>query len=655
MAGADKRLWWKFHGKCDMLFSKDGKHLETALFAYRLTSNNFTKSSWKGRNFLRDILAYGVLVVVTFFLLKKLPWSAASIILGLLCGRNPSMDNLLWVKIFLGSALMVGVSVLGGIISKKGFLFLKNGNPSENISISKQESLMSAIWQISESYLCIFAITLLSKGLEYFLWSSTFAYAFGVPIGGSIIMYIVVRFRSRRNYAINDSYYETKRKAIRQQREEAHQQQLKIQEQQREKEAEILRQQQAKIAEYDQKRMAYEEKCARNRATFTRVAIDKYQLGESLRTIFDGQYGAYDLVREAGENESRAFTCGDLCVEIFQKEIDTIKVENNRKISAIEEILLHSRLFEVVPDPDAGGGAAPHLMMLSKTSEPLSLVSKPPVVRSTHTFLEPLYAQVRTFTELRYQELNALISFRIQYYLGQYRIIKAGIDGEEAVERILELHQGSFLVIHNLRLEFPNNSGGVDSVETDTFVMAPYGLFAIETKNYGASGKYGLVVTGDGNWYKEYPSSSPDRPARRERMENPFEQNDRHIAFLERFINDLLGRDMMNYVHVKNIIVVANDNVEINSDPAAKQTLTRVGNLYNQLTQDPTPRFTLDELHRIEQALTERNLPPKRYPMNDYREELRGIVSAYKRLLNLPAEIYAVENKVYPPNRKPVS
>lgn len=371
MAGADKRLWWKFHGKCDMLFSKDGKHLETALFAYRLTSNNFTKSSWKGRNFLRDILAYGVLVVVTFFLLKKLPWAAASIILGFLYGTNPSVDNLLWVKIFLGSALMVGVSVLGGIISKRGFLFLKNGNPSENISISKQEVLMSAIWQISESYLCVFAITLFSKGLEYFLWNSSFAHALGFPIGGVIIMYIVVRFRSKRNYAINDSYYETKRKAIRQQREEAHQQQLKIQEQQREKEAEILRQQQAKIAEYDQKRMAYEEKCARNRATFTRVAIDKYQLGESLRTIFDGQYGAYDLVREAGENEARAFICGDLCVEIFQKEIDAIKVENSRKISTIEEILLHSGLFEAVPDSDAGGGAAPHLMMLSKTSEPL--------------------------------------------------------------------------------------------------------------------------------------------------------------------------------------------------------------------------------------------------------------------------------------------
>ena len=157
-------------------------------FVYSLTSNKFIKSIWKGRNFLKDILVYGVLVVVTFFLLKKLPWAAASIILGLLCGRNPSMDNLLWVKIFLGSALMVGVSVLGGIISKKGFLFLKNGNPSENISISKQESLMSAIWQISESYLCVFAITLFSKGLEYFLWNSSFAHALGFPIGGVIIM-----------------------------------------------------------------------------------------------------------------------------------------------------------------------------------------------------------------------------------------------------------------------------------------------------------------------------------------------------------------------------------------------------------------------------------------------------------------------------------
>lgn len=100
------------------------------------------------------------------------------------------------------------------------------------------------------------------------------------------------------------------------------------------------------------------------------------------------------------------------------------------------------------------------------------------------------------------------------------------------------------------------------------------------------------------------------------------------------------------------IIVVANDNVEISSDPAAKQTLTRVGNLYNQLTQDTAPRFTLDELHRIEQALTERNLPPKKYPMNDYREELRGVVSAYKRLLNLPAEMCEIEKEIYPPNCK---
>ena len=135
-------------------------------------------------------------------------------------------------------------------------------------------------------------------------------------------------------------------------------------------------------------------------------------------------------------------------------------------------------------------------------------------------------------------------------------------------------------------------------------------------------------------------------------MVNPFEQNDRHIAFLERFINELLGRDMMNYARVKNIIVVANDNVEIDSDPAAKQTLTRVGNLYNQLTQDTTPRFTLDELHRIEKALKERNLAPKKYPMNDYREELRGMVLAYRRLLMLSTEMGKAEKKLYSQNHK---
>lgn len=599
---------------------------------------------------LKDVLMYGISAVVIVFLLKKLPWAAAPIVFGLLFGTNPSADSFLWMKIFFGSLIMVGISILGGVISKKGFLFWENGNASENIAISKQKKCTSVIWQVSESFLCILVVTLLAKGLEFFLWNRSSTLSLLVPIGGVVVMYVVVQFRSNRNYAINNSYYEAQRKIIRQQQEESYQQQLKIQEQQREKEAEILRQQQSRIAEANQKRAAYEEKCAKNRAVFAKSAIKKSRFPEDLEVIFTRQYGAYDLIKHAKENETLSFSCSDLCAKIYSNEIASIKVENNEKISVIEEILFYSGLFEVDPSPDTG--VAPYLMMLSKENEPLSLVLKPPVVHPKHPFLEPLFSEIKCFTDLRYQELNALISFRVQYYLGQYRITKAGIDGENAVEKILELHQGSFLVVHNLRLEFPNNSGGVDSVETDTFVLAPYGLFAIETKNYGASGKYGLVVTGDGNWYKEYPSNFPGEPARRERMENPFEQNDRHIAFLERFINDLLGRDMMNYARIKNIIVVANDNVEISSDPAAKQTLTRVGNLYNQLTQDTAPRFTLDELHRIEQALTERNLPPKKYPMNDYREELRGMVSAYKRLLNLPAEMCEIEKEMYPPNRK---
>lgn len=221
----------------------------------------------------------------------------------------------------------------------------------------------------------------------------------------------------------------------------------------------------------------------------------------------------------------------------------------------------------------------------------------------------------------------------IDIYREDYNIMKAGLRGEWAVQDILDMHAGAFLVIHDLRMEFPGRGDRVDSVEIDTLVLAPNGIFAVEVKNYGASGRYKIIVTGDGNWYKEYPPRWDDDTPKREVMSNPFAQNDRHVAFLERFINELLGRGMADWVHVENIICIANDQVTLETDPSAKQTLTRVSNLYNQLTHDRTQKLTVEELEKIKAALKSKSLPGKKYPVPDYSKQMSWAAEWYRYLI----------------------
>lgn len=162
----------------------------------------------------------------------------------------------------------------------------------------------------------------------------------------------------------------------------------------------------------------------------------------------------------------------------------------------------------------------------------------------------------------------------VKFYEGERKAIQAGIDGEEYIRRTLDMHNDEFFVLYDLRLEFPGQNGTNESVETDALVLVPNGLFAIETKNYGSTGSYKIIVTADGQWYKE------TQRGKRESIPTPVAQNDRHIAFLSKFINDVLGRDMMNRAAIKNIIAIANDNVETNIYPGAPLTVTRAGNLY---------------------------------------------------------------------------
>ena len=137
----------------------------------------------------------------------------------------------------------------------------------------------------------------------------------------------------------------------------------------------------------------------------------------------------------------------------------------------------------------------------------------------------------------RCKELEDLVSGRLSYFYNEYKSIRSGILGERAVQDVLDMHKGAFYVLNGLRIQPTSTDGrSVPTVETDSLVLAPYGIFAIEIKNYAVSGQYALKITADGNWYKVYQRSvgeSGEIVSREEPMSNPFAQNDRHIAYLE--------------------------------------------------------------------------------------------------------------------------
>lgn len=164
-------------------------------------------------------------------------------------------------------------------------------------------------------------------------------------------------------------------------------------------------------------------------------------------------------------------------------------------------------------------------------------------------------------------------------------------------------------------------------MEIDALVLAPNGIFALEVKNFGVyKSDYEMFITQDGSWYKEFTYQTKEGPkTRQEPMDNPFRQNARHTAYLEKWVNQHLGRSMSNWISVEGVVVLANDKVRVRVEPGAPQAPTRVGTLYSRLRQNMRPVLSVAELQQLAGGLKARNLPPKRYPLYDYREEIHQL------------------------------
>lgn len=134
-------------------------------------------------------------------------------------------------------------------------------------------------------------------------------------------------------------------------------------------------------------------------------------------------------------------------------------------------------------------------------------------------------------------------------------------------------------------------------------------------KNFSALGNYNIIVERDGRWLKTYPNGNV------EVMKSATDQNNRHIVYLNKLINEALHRDIDNYIEADGIIVIANNKISI-TNTSLDQNIFRISELYSYIKKQDVV-LTKDEMDKIRDLLISRNLPPQKFTVYDYRNELK--------------------------------
>lgn len=372
-----------------------------------------------------------------------------------------------------------------------------------------------------------------------------------------------------------------------------------------------------------------EQYCAYQRERmnlFLARAKENFSLDPITPQIFE-EYTCYDLVKEAATTNC-IFYYDDNIYRAFHKSIEdqTAYVINENRPEAINNILRYA--LSDFTSADTG------VAFWDNTTDIASQFSH--LVVGAQGLTQTRFHAANEFLLSRKSEIEALFQYRVQMYLKDYYGIVAGLRGEKLLADALELHGDALWHREGVRLEF--DDGNV-SVELDSIVITKSGIFACEVKNYGREGQYRIVIEADGAWYREYPTKRVGEVPHREIMKNPYEQNDRHVAYLEKFVNEILGRTLENRVQVHNVIVLGNNQVELICDPRAEQSICRATTVYSQISRYHENVLSGEEIQKLSQALADSCKPPRAYALPDFRVEMKQLAHSYCKLYHYAADL----------------
>lgn len=240
--------------------------------------------------------------------------------------------------------------------------------------------------------------------------------------------------------------------------------------------------------------------------------------------------------------------------------------------------------------------------------------------------LNALYNELSKY-EISYESMyhfhRLLKHFNVKYqeaydYMSkETKIIGAGVSGEQRVNNELEMYDYIWKYFSNVRFEFDGQSA-----ESDNIIISKKGIFTVEVKNYSPNGNYGIWITKDGQWLKEYPNGHL------EQMNNVTSQMNRHIAIKQKLINKEwskhYGENHTQFL-LKPIFVIANDTIRITND--SDLPIMRISQIYHYIMKHPDV-FTNEEVDTLCNIIKDNMLPLKKYELNLYADNLEQFSNA---------------------------
>lgn len=243
----------------------------------------------------------------------------------------------------------------------------------------------------------------------------------------------------------------------------------------------------------------------------------------------------------------------------------------------------------------------------------------------TYIFREEIPNYRTFFSQPIFDELSSLyMTYKknLDEYIGDSKRTHIGAEGEQEVVRELKFFSNQLMLLENIRLEVNGQS-----IESDLIIVCKQGIFIVEVKNLGVSGKYGIAIEKDGRWKKVY------RDGTSENMASVSKQNVRHLHGVETIVNEALGGN--NDISAHSIIVLANDTIDIQNESNA--VVVRKTEIVNEIRKHDKV-LSDEQIEHICRILTERNLPPLPYDMENW----------FKKVVLLHAELLQKYDEILP-------
>lgn len=237
-------------------------------------------------------------------------------------------------------------------------------------------------------------------------------------------------------------------------------------------------------------------------------------------------------------------------------------------------------------------------------------------------------------------DVKSYINSRIQYIENEYSSAKLGYDGEYIVNKELERYSEEFINIKNKvfnlsKIDFIKDDY---TMECDNILITRYGIFVLEVKNKGvysiykdnkgrAHSRYELLIEPEGRWVKIYNDGGKEvwEP-------NPVVQNRDHIIKIRDIINNRLGytQDDEEYVEVKGIVVIANENLDFTNK--SLDSVVRTKSIYSEITQKNERIYNKEQMMKFKEIL-------ESYSSSDHVATKYDLVDVFEEINDLDENI----------------